>query len=270
MDAQPKTAFNLTRYELWYLISLISPATVIGFRNPTAGMLVEDMFPLMQEASFSLLDKDLIYADSNSQIKIKKDLERLIYAVALPQHTVLVVFRLENNNKEIIRSFNFQSEQVVLLEELVDDSSSLCKIETNLDMLSLVTEPFLDKVFWAPDTDPLYFSEEEITTIQQLADRSETIEIQKHVETAKGDEQSKIHLLETLQRPLVRYSCIRFSDRNDPKKNAVDGFSVLAGEHYVWILEIIDETENTVRVSKITLKDLNKKTESLFPFFLGD
>lgn len=270
MDTQAKTTFKLTSYELWYLISLVSPATVIGFRNPMTGMLVEDMFPLVQEASFSLLDKDLIYADSSNQIKIKDDIGHLINVITKPQHTYLIALRINHDQKEMVRSFNFQEKHAVLLEELADSYYSLHEIESKDDLLSRATDPFLDKVFWAPDTDPLYFSQEEIATIQQLADRSETIEIQKHVETAKGDERSKIHLLETLQRPLVRYSCIRFSDRNDPKKNAVDGFSVLAGEHYVWILEIIDETENTVRVSKITLKDLNKKTESLFPFFLGD
>lgn len=266
MDAQLKITFNFTRYELWYLISLVPPTTVIGFRNPTAGMLVEDMFPLIQEASFSLLDNGFIYADSNNQLRVRDELGSLVHALAAPQHTYLIAFRLNNDQKELVRSFNFEGKHRVLLEELVDGSYLLQEIESNDHLLFLVTEPFSDKVFWAPDTESLYFSQKEIEEIQRLADAKNMDEVKAALEVAKGDEQSKTHLLETLQAPRIRYSFIRFMDRDNLQRNNIDGFAILAGEHYVWILEIIDEAKKLVQVSKITLKDLNKKFTSSIPF----
>lgn len=266
MDAQTQSTFNFTEYEIWYLISLIPQATVIGFRNPTTGMLVEDMFPIIQEASFSLLDKDFIYADSNNELKIRDDLGSLIRTLVAPQHTWLTAFRLNYDQKELVRSFNFKGTHMVLLEEIIDGSYLLQEIESKDRVFSLITEPFSDKVFWAPDTEPLYFSQNELEEIQQLSDAKNMDEVKAALEATKGDEQSKTHLLETLQAPRVRYSYIRFMDRDNPQKNNIDGFAILAGEHYVWILEIIDEAKKLVQVSKITLKDLNKKFTSSIPF----
>lgn len=270
MKNNSQTITNLSKHELWYILSLGSSGTVIGFRNPVIGMLTEDMFPLVQEASFSLLDRDLIYADSNNSIKIKDGLDRLIIALTEPHDTILVAFRLNNDQRERVRSFNFKGKYIVLLEELVDGSYLFREIESKDDLLSLVAEPFSDKVYWSPDTDPFYLPQDKITLIQQLADVSKINEVKIHLESAKGDEQSKAHFLETLQNPTVRYSLISFMDRNNPQKNNVDGFSIISGEHYVWILEIVDEAEKIVRISKITLKDLNKKFSSMIPLSLGE
>lgn len=260
---------QLSKYEIWFLLSLIAPSTVIGFRNPTTGVLVEDMFPLIQEASFSLLDKDLIYVDSNNQIKIKDDLGLLIHVLTAPKHSILVAFRLNNYKKEMVRSFNFGENCSALLEELVDSSYLLQEIESKDSLLSKITEPFSDKVFWSPDTDALLFSEEEITLMQKSFEASNVEEAKVHLETARGEVQSKLHLFETLQNPNIRFSLIGFIDRNNPKKNYVNGFSIIAGERYLWLLEIIDEAEKIVCVSKITMKGLNKKISTIIPFSVG-
>lgn len=257
---------QFSKYELWFLLSQVAPTTIMGFRNPMLGMLTEDIFPLIQEASFSLLDKGLIYTDSNNQLKIRDEIGSLIHTLVAPQHTWLTAFRLNYDQKELVRSFNFKGTHMVLLEEIIDGSYLLQEIESKDRLFSLITEPFSDKVFWAPDTEPLYFSQNEIEEIQRLSDAKNMDEVKAALEATKGDEQSKTHLLETLQAPRVRYSYIRFMDRDNPQKNNIDGFAILAGEHYVWILEIIDEAKKLVRVSKITLKDLNKKFTSLIPF----
>lgn len=267
MDAQTQSTFNFTEYEIWYLISLMPQATVIGFRNPTTGMLVEDMFPIIQEASFSLLDKDFIYADSNNELKIRDDLGSLIRTLVAPQHTWLIAFRRDSNQRELVRSFNFDMNRAVLLEELDEGSYFLQEIESKDRLLFLSAEPFSDKVFWAPDTEPLYCSQSKAEEFQRLADVKEMEEVKKVLENVQGDELSKTHLVETLQTPKVKYSYIRFMDRDNSQRGSVDGFAVLAGEHYVWILEIVDEAKKLVRISKTELKDLNKKFIPPIPFF---
>ena len=260
---------HLSRYELWFLLSHTTPATVVGFRNPTAGLLVEDTFPLIQEASFSLLNKDLIYVDVNNQIKIRDNLGTLLHTITTPQHTVLIAFQLNDDKKEKVRSFNFDGIHTTFLKELTDGSYNISQLESKEDLLSQVTEPFSDKVFRAPDTKPLHFLQDDIVLAQQLFEGSKVDEAKNYLDKARGEESSKLHLLETLQNPSIRFSLIGFMERNNPQKNYINGFSIVAGERYVWLFEIIDEKEKIVRVSKIALKDMNEKIISMMPFSTG-
>jgi len=230
------------------------------------GVLVEDMFPLAQEASYSLLDRDLIYVDAG-KVKIKEGLSELIQGLGIPELSILTGFKINNSPKEIVRSFNFDRGRIILLEELVDKTYVISNLDTKEEMLGIFTEPFLGKIFWAPDdTDPLLTTEEKIVELQNLSSSAANVdEIQNTLKIIEGNEQSKGHFLATLQNPILRCSCLGFTNRNNPHTNDVQGFSVIAGERYVWLLEIADEDEKIVRVSKSTLKDINKKFNAMLP-----
>ncbi len=252
MNIQTNTAYQLTKYELWYLISLTPQTTVIGFRNPTAGMLMEEIFPLIQDASFSLLDRDLIFMDTNNNMRVKEGLDRLIDSLTSALHTILIVFCFANEKKETIRSFNFREGYSTMLEETENGHYQLTELSKE-EMFSLFTEPFSDKVFWPPDTDPLYFSQEDISLMQGSESKSPIHDI----------EESKLNFLETLQNPLLRFSCMIFWERNNFKNNTIDGFSVIAGSRYLWILEVVDDTKKVVCASKNSMKDFNQRIRSL-------
>jgi hypothetical protein len=257
---------HLSKYELWFLFSLVAPAGIVGFRNPVSGMLTEDMFPLAQEASFSLLDKGLIYVDAG-KITIEDGVEQLIRGLAKPDLSILVGSKVSNAPNEIVRSFNFDRGRIILLEELVDRTYVISNLDTKEEMLDIFTEPFVGKIFWAPDnTNPILVTEEKIVELQNLISAfANADEIQNILKNIEGDEQSKNHFLATLQNPILRCSCLGFTNRNDPRTNDVQGFSFIAGERYIWLLELVDEGEKNVRISKSTLKDINKKFNAMLP-----
>lgn len=253
---------ELSNYELWYLLSLETPTTVIGFRNPVIGMLTEDMFPIIQEVSFSLYDHGVIIVDGNSQITIKEPLAKLLHCIATPTTTLLLAYRQNDNQKENIKSFHFDGNQVVLLEEMNNGSYRIKGFENSDELKTLLSEPFLDKIFWAPDTGSLYFSRDAMTEMQKAIEDGSVKDAKEYLEQATGDEPSKVDFWNTVQSPMIRYSLVGFMDRNDFHKSNVNGFSVIADEHYVWLLELTDD-EGQACASKVTLKDLNKKIGSL-------
>lgn len=255
---------QFSKYELWFLLTQMHPVALIGFRNPMAGVLTEDMFPIAQEASFSLLDKDLIYAEEG-KIKMRDDIAKMVSSIAAPIHTILIGQRIGDTPKETTRSINFNGSQIALLEELVTGNYIIKIVDTKEDLMDLLIEAFSSSIFWSPDTDSLTVPQDKIVFMQNLNREISHKEAEEIMRAMEGDEQSKKHLVETLQSPKIRYSFVMFAYRNDSRKNSVQGFSVTAGERYIWMMEIADEAKKNVSVSKTTIKEINKKINMLIP-----
>lgn len=269
MENQHQIMYEFSDFELWYLFSLMSPSAVIGFRNPVAGMLLEDMFPIVQEVSYSLLDRDLIYVDVvGGEIRIRDPLSLFIKAVAAPQHTILLGHKLEDSEKEKIRSINFRNNNIIVLDEHVNGLFRLDVVASN-DVLSSILEPFVDRVFWAPDSDRFLIPQDDLVLIHDRVKAGAIDQAEAVLLSTTGDDRSKKHFLDTVQRAPVRFSLVAFLDRDKPRSKRVDGFSIVAGEQYIWLMEIVDEEQKVVSVSKISLKDLNKKIQSFLVTMLG-
>jgi hypothetical protein len=255
--------YYLSKYEIWFLISQYPFISIIGFKNPVEGYLIEDLFPLIQEASFSLLDKGFIYIDQDHKIKLNEDIKRLLEVIATAEHTLLIAYKIGLDKKEIIRSFNFHGNIIVALKENDEDSYLLCEVNSKDDLVSIVIEPFLNKIFWSPDTEHFLISESNLTLVHRAMEKSYLDEAKTLLDKANGDKQSKTDFFETLQSPSVRFSLLEFKRWKDPQKNQINGFSVLTDERYIWFLELVDLIEKSVKVSKITIKELKKKIFSI-------
>jgi len=256
---------NLSEFELFSLLSHVSPSTVIGFQNPVSGRSTEDVFPLIQEATFSLVDKDLITFNSDNQIKIEGRLECFIRTISDPQHTILVAFRQNGSKENIIRSFHFCSPLAISLARIDDITYALEEIKEKDEIISYALQPFNSKMFWAPGTEPLYFSQASVTAMQQALENNAMEEAQKHLASAEGDEQARTHLWTTLQNTLINFSFITFYDRKDASRKYVDGLSIIADDRYIWVFEICDGKKSRVSASKITLKTLREKILGKIP-----
>ncbi len=260
-----RKAFQLSAYELWVLLSRGQSRTVIGYRNPMSGLLTDDAFPLVQEATQSLLDKDLIEFDSEANVKLKGVLTNIVGTFASPRHTLLIAFRLNGSNIETVRSININGAQSVLLQELPDGNYLMQEVGDKNDMISIIAEPFSKKVFWAPDTDPLLVAQDDMVQIQVSLAAGDVNSAKRLVEKSEGDDESKLHLLKSLQAPKVNYTLIGYIDRDNPQMNRVDGFTIIADDHYIWLIEIVDDAKKISRVSKITMKSLSRKIAAMIP-----
>ncbi len=258
-----KDEIQLSNHELWYLLTQLPPSTVIGFRNPMLGMLTEDMFPLAQEAASTLLDRQIVYLDAGSRIAIREDVRGLLQTLASPEHTFLAGNRLEGQPKAKVQAFNFEGSRIVLLEELPNGDYLVKNIKSRAEVLSLLNAPFADKVYWAPDSGSLSLSRNAMLEMQGCIESGDPVASRKCLEQAVGDDLSREHFWRTFQSPQIRVSLIGFLDRRDLKQKRVDGFTVLADDHYVWILDILDDDQGNARLSKITLKELNSKIDRM-------
>lgn len=259
---------QLSKYELWQLLSYQAPAVVIGFRNPMLGLLQEDIFPLVQECTLSLIEKKLIEIDINNQIKLNEKIAPLIQTLTSPEHTLLIGSKLNATKGDIVQSFNFSGNQIVLLREVDHELYSIQEISSQKELLSLILEPFSQKIFWAADSDPLYFSQDSMTMMQKSVESGDLNEAKKQIDLSKGDEQSKAHFWASVQHPAISSSLVWFFNRNNLQKKNVDGFAVIADDRYLWRIDVVDEKDKTVRVSKNTLKELSNVISATMPFSL--
>lgn len=260
-----KSEFVLSSYELWYLLSLNSPATVIGFKNPMLGMLKDDLFPLIQETSMLLMDKDIIYVDSNNQIAINKPYSVLVSALTNAHSSILVGYRKQGTRQDLTKSFNLSNDNAVFLDETPDGSSyRLQTVRSKSELLDLIFLPFNDMMFWGPDTEAIYYSQDNLSKVYNLLDMKDFEGVESLLAEIDGDKRSVTNFLETLRKIKIKFSFVNFINRNDPQHGDVIGFSVIGGEQYIWLLEIIDKNGLT-RISKTTLKDVKNKANSLIP-----
>lgn len=249
----------LTNNELWFLLSKISPVTVIGFRNPMTGLLFEEISPIALAVLSSLSENKLITVNSQGQVVMNQQLHWYIDCLAHPVYSYLLSYRVEGSSHETIRSFHYSSKKAILLEELPNDEYIIKKIETKQSMIAMILEPFLNRVFWAPDSDPFHIGQEKLQAIQAAMAKGDTKTAKQKIEGVTGDKLAKQHLIGAFQNPKINLSFVCFLNRNETKWATVDGFAIIADERYIWLMEIVDEKRNTICVSKASTSDLENK-----------
>jgi hypothetical protein len=250
--------------ELWFLCAQFSPAFVIGFPNPMIGFLTSEIEIKTQEAISSLIKKQII-SINNGKIKIDEGIKTLISVIAISDHVFLISYK-ENNSVQVkTSSFHFNNKRTVHLEEQ-ENGQYLLQLVTFEDyILSLCTKPLQENIFWAPDSNPLYFHDGFINSLHELVSAGNIEEASKKLMGVDGDRITKLHLLETLQNYKASISLIGFYQIDGSRNEYVDGLSILAGERYLWLFELIDEKDKLVRASKISLKELKKRVELKIP-----
>lgn len=249
----------LTDTELWFLLSKISPVTVIGFRNPMIGLLFKEISVIASTALSALSEKELITVNSQGQVVMNQQLNGYIDCLAHPVYSYLLSYRVEGSSHETIRSFHYSSKKAILLEELPNDAYLIKQIETKQSMIAMILEPFLDRVFWAPDSDPFHIGQDKLLAIQAAVAKGDTKTAKHKFEGVTGDKLAKQHLIGAFQNPKVNLSFVGFLNRNETKWATVDGFAIIADERYIWLMEIVDEKRNTICVSKASTRDLENK-----------
>jgi hypothetical protein len=241
------------------LLAKISPCSVIGFQNPMIGILNEDIFPLVQESTLSLVDKDLIQVDGNNLIQIAEPLNSYINTISAPITTVLVGLRLKNNKNQTVQSYQFSGHEIILLDVISDFEYRISKLTSKEELVSRICAPFTANIFWAPDSKDLYFTQSLWEMIQHNLEIGHLGKAKELLDSTDGDTESKSHLFNTLKTPMINFSFVGFFNRNDASQKYVDGFAVICDDRYVWILEMVDEKKQIVKIAKTTLSEINRK-----------
>jgi hypothetical protein len=258
---------ELSQYELWYLLSQQTPVIILGFTDPTQGYLTEDLFPLIQESSQALIDKDYISLNEQNQIVINPKIRQLLTTITSPKHTIVIGCKLDEGEKEEVQSINISNDKVVLLKRQSEHAYILKEIQSRIDLLSIASIPFINKIFYAPDTENLEMSQDALTDIQDHVQSGDLDKARALLEQVGGDSDSKDHIWMALQNPQIKFSLVGFFNRDDTQKERVDGFSVITDQRYLWMIEEVDENRHLARVSKSTLKMLKNKIDGLIPQF---
>lgn len=255
---------KFTEEELWFLFTILSPGAIIGFRNPMLGLVANEIQDRTQVAIKSLLEKQVI-SFNNDFLEINSELRDSLIIVSSPTDSLLFGQEDYDSRQKKILSIHFSNQHAVLLEQQEGGLYSLQKVSSPKHILSLITDSLLLRIFWAPDSDSLYLKESCIKGIHEKLLKKNIEDARKQLMEVDGDSKTKIQLFEVLKSPKVSISLVGFYHRNDIQKGFVDGLTILVGERYLWLFELVDEKAKFVRASKVSLKELENRIDLKLP-----
>jgi hypothetical protein len=256
---------TFSNQELWFLLSQFSPSTVVGFPDPMLGLLANEVDEIIESVMASLEQKKKITVRSNGNVQIENSLRKAVHTIAAPCHSILFNYKQKGDARENVASVHISQNYAVLLEEKEDRQFSLQEIDKNDDIFSFFLKPLTPFIFWAPDSGAVYINQSSIKAMYENIDKGLIEEAHFQISTARGDQASKLDLISALQHPEVNLSLVVFCERNNPKKSFVDGISIIAGDRYLWILELIDEKDHMIRATKVTVRELKNTVKLRLP-----
>lgn len=255
--------FYFSKHELWYLISQKPPASVIGFQNPMIGLLANEIVDIT-EASIQSLTKKQFVSFNNDHLKINSCLDDLLSIIISPKHSLLFGYKENGSTQVKVLTFHFGIEQTVLLKQEGDDLYTINPIPSEQHIISMITN-FLLNVFWSPDSAPIFLDESFMEILFNLISAGRIEDAKNQLMLVEGEQNTKVHLLETLQDNVTSLSLVGFYQRNEIEHGYVDGLSIIAGNRYLWLFELVDEKRKIVRASKVSLRELKNKIELKIP-----
>ena len=91
------TTLILSKNELWYLVKIFGPGTVIGITDPTSALTAEEIAKQEVEVEKSLIKNGHLYETETKSLKLDERLAPILFACIHPHHVLAVTDLLTNN-----------------------------------------------------------------------------------------------------------------------------------------------------------------------------
>lgn len=249
-------SFQITNYELWLLLTTISPISIVGFQNPTVGMLMKDIRVAASQASKSLQAKKLITIGPEGDIIPSQELTGFLDLLHNADDSFLISTRIVSESVERVFSFHTKSNQVLFLIELENHDYCLQRVWPKSLCVTMTLVPFSPQSYSKTVEGRLIIGADELLEIQQaVKEGNHDIALSKLLK-AHGEEKVKTRFFESLTATEINLSFIAFKERSNPRKASVDGFALIADKQVMWIMEVVDEDQNIVAIKSISRDDL--------------
>ena len=248
--------------ELWFLLDCFAPAVIVGFPDPTRGLLAADVAGLQSAALTSLQERKLISLDVDGRISIESTLAAQVETVAGAVHTVLV---MERHDAELVRSYHYRPRGIASLEADGAGSWRLTSVADRQGIVERILISLLSQVFFSGEQLSVCLASETLQKAKALhmqgqVGRSVQCLAQKGMPAADSGE-----LVSDLQSPRSHVNIAILRDRDNPGTTKTQGLVILAGGVSLWLLETCDESGQSVIVSRVSKAVLEHRVASLLP-----
>ena len=257
----------ISRVDIWTLLSELSPAIVIGLKNPLIGLPRDDAQIKRVNSLHNLLAKDLIEeTPANGVVQIKNEnLIKVLNSIVNPKHSVLVTTG-GAQRKQKTKTFHYDNQNIVVsLEEIGADV--IIAEDTDEIVSEHITSPFNYEEYRQLNTTslaPIELMESQINKIRDLMHIDEDQVALEILRDAKVNEAMVNPLLYALNKPDIKMGIAVFTNRNQTGY-PVKPLGVLAQGNYLWTIEASNQKQDTAIIKHVSKKNLLNRITTILP-----
>jgi len=225
----------LSSQELWCLLSQFAPGVVLGFEDPTRGLLASEVRRLSEQALQRLLARGYVRRVSDQEIALDEVVAGMAQALVRPRHTVLATLQTQSADP-VLLSYHYGPGLVVELAAPEPGSCRLSALPGREDVLRRLRSLVPDGEYLARRPQRFELPEASLREARRLLAAGQADEASGKLRENGLQEDHLQALLPALQFPVYNLAVAVVADRDKPREQSVRGFAVLAGERDLWLM----------------------------------
>lgn len=257
MKPMSNTKYTFTDNEFWFLLTLFAPSLVIGFCDPTKGMLREEILELRQKVSDKLSERKIIQREKN-KIYITDPLHSYCWQMTHAERVLLISLKNKNGPTTTLAIYPSSDQFVV---------STTRKGSADIEVFFASEGEIFKRIFGmkgAGREEPLVESvglnieQEKITQAHRLIRDGD---IESAARLANNSDQTELwqSYLNTIKEPEITCAIIAFTNCQSSTDMHTKGFSFLTDKENCWIVEPNNEDQRIASIRNSTKQAVQQR-----------
>lgn len=248
-----------SKEELWLLFSRLGPGFVIGFQDPTLGLLSNEISVINKTAYQSLINRGIIER-VNENYQIEQNYHKLIETIIRPDHSIIIAIRTKDFGMKI--NSYYYGHNIIANLMTCDLENFQLNIRKEDEILSDLYESF-DIITCENIEDGFILSEDTIQQVRGNCHLSDSDQGYQTLLKAGLSTKQAFKFSPVLSSPDINFSIIAY--RNINNRMSINGFTVLGSKSHLWLLDPIDDQSLSVKISQISKDAFEEKISCLLP-----
>ena len=251
---------TLTENELWFLLTLFAPSLVIGFRNPTAGLLRDEILTLRKKLSEELVTKKIIQREKND-VKIIAPLHSYCWQMTHAEKVLLITLKIENESTTTLAVYP-ASDQIVVSMTSQGVSEYEVFSASQEEILAMITGVTRE----ASDVSP-------VGSAWFNVEQEKVIRAHRFIEEDKVDEAVNLvrntsfallweQYVDTIKKPAITCALVEFFNLQSISDMYTAGFSFVLEKKNCWIVEPSGEDPQLASIRKTSIHAIQQRIQN--------
>lgn len=261
MTKKTSISFVLSQEELKLMLAYFKIASLMGFDSDVFEELSErELSIVMGVAERALFARGFLEIDADNNIKISEVPYAVVGACVSPETSLIIRKNIPDSLSELYffhaarKMAVYHAVPVTAMHQFIALEDKQAMSKSAFSLLELGTLPALD----CPAGE---LTDEVISNARDAMDKNDHEAAMAILKKTALDPQTIQEFFVSLQKPLYNHTIVHFD--HDPDGEDVEkGFSLLAGENGLWMLQPIEEVSpgvNKVKLAPVSVDDVAAK-----------
>lgn len=269
MNKKNTISFALSQEELFVILSYLKVPFLLGLDGSVLEELSDkEQKMVMGVAERALFARGFLIPGNNSHLKLT-DIPLAIVGACTKPATSLILNINVNEKSSIMHFFHtarkmvvYHSVPVTAIHQFIALENKQAMAQSTLSLLDLGTPPALD----CPAGE---LTDEIIAKVRDAIEQNNIEEAKALLNGTDLDPETSKEFMNTLEKPAYNHTVVHF--KHDPDgEDTENGFSLLAGENGLWMLQPIREVSPEVNLVTLTPSSIDDVAEKLKEYILSE